>query len=741
MMRLAPNIARIAAGFLFASAAPVFARQAIQAHAETGARGYGGNTASSRFDEYRDRSKGTIADSLSLGFGARGSTLGAWVWASRIGRSDQFVAARLSTQGRLTLQASRREIPHAVTNSARSMHSGAGGAVLEIPADVRKRLRTIFTTDTRPEIRGIQFDTAALTGLVNGTARPVGVASHRERWTAAGTAHPLGDLHLSAEYANERKTGTRPAGAEFFYHVPTEIVAPTNTRTEDGSVRAELAAGRWSLEAGYAFSRFSNDEAAVVWDNPFRESDLIGGASRGRMSLEPGNESHRFTLSGGAHLPLETRLTAALAYGTDIQNQAFIPQTINAAVETLRALPPLPFSGLDGRATNRLLNLTLVNRFFSAAWFSARFRFFDRENRSAQALLPASVDQDNLIFRTPVRNLLPGYQRAQLSADATFRLPRRVSVRLGFGRDSWVRSAGGVGRTREDSYTASADYAPPGILSVRASHTHARRQTAETDAAGFEKELFPGGLPAGLVPQLAAMRRFDAAPRRRDRSVVTAQAAPSRVFDVSVAWEFLHDRYPETEYGTTWSRSRSLSVSSTVAPSLRAAFSLGCTRELFDAAILSRQRAPGNDSPGNDWRSDVRDAATTLHAGARWTVVPGLVEASLDGWLSDSRGEVAALPLGDPSRPGFLAATASDYPETREILRQVSASVRYRFGGSFTQRVEYRFEGSTQSSFASGTMEPTMIAADPAEPRAVYLGARQPGYEAHTIVVTLSYDL
>ena len=120
--------------------------------------------------------------------------------------------------------------------------------------------------------------------------------------------------------------------------------------------------------------------------------------------------------------------------------------------------------------------------------------------------------------------------------------------------------------------------------------------------------------------------------------------------------------------------------------------------------------------------------------------VPEEIDVSIDFSLSDAKGSVATMALGNTADSKFLVTTAQNYPDTRSILRQLRASISYRFTQQFVPRLEYRFEGYSESYFNQDVMQPYMLPVDPATSGAVFLGWRQPGYSAHILYLVLSYS-
>ncbi|MEK6570794.1 MAG: MtrB/PioB family outer membrane beta-barrel protein, partial [Bacteroidota bacterium] len=272
------------------------------------------------------------------------------------------------------------------------------------------------------------------------------------------------------------------------------------------------------------------------------------------------------------------------------------------------------------------------------------------------------------------------------------------------------------------------------------------KKTPHYDWEEVAHEAFPAGEPAGTLGQLPQLRKFDLATRDRNRANVLAQVTPSDVLAFTGSFGLANDDFKESVYGLLWNKSNNFSFDVSYNPTYDLALFASYTRENFNYAVKSRQRVPvvgttrANDTTNNDWSSDLEDLANTFGFGFSWSVVPEQVDFSLDFSLSDGRGTIATRALGNPADPRFLVTSAQNYPDTRSILRQMRASVGYRLTDHFTPRLEYRFEGYSESYFNQDVMEPYMVPVDPASSGGVFLGARQPGYSAHMIYLVLSYS-
>ncbi|HEY4644540.1 MAG TPA: MtrB/PioB family outer membrane beta-barrel protein, partial [Bacteroidota bacterium] len=371
----------VALSFVLFGAARLSAQFVTNAQAELGGRQFNGTLGSSKFTEYRDLPGGLFVNMFFLDFMNAERTSLLSFRGVNVGQQDQNFALEFGSRGMFMVELEWDQVPHNYTNTGRTVFSNPGSNELVMPDLLQNRLRTILTTDLNPGVAGVQFDTSGVTSLVLGSARPVDILSRRDKGKATVKYSPTEELDIRLQYSNERRSGTKPLGGNFFFN-PIEVLEPTDYRTHVAKAGVEYARRGWSVQFGYSASIFDNNVDVLVWDNPFREIDAIGGPSRGRIDLYPSNTAHNVNVSGGANLPLSTRLAITASYGWRRQDDQFIPFTINTALDTLSTFPSLPGSSLNGKVNTSLVNLSLTNRFFSSVWLTARYRVFDYDNQT-----------------------------------------------------------------------------------------------------------------------------------------------------------------------------------------------------------------------------------------------------------------------------------------------------------------------------------------------------------------------
>ena len=92
---------------------------------------------------------------------------------------------------------------------------------------------------------------------------------------------------------------------------------------------------------------------------------------------------------------MRTRVNANLAYSLRLQNDAFLPHTINPAISSPGLA--LPQDSLDGMVGTLLLNVYASSRPLRPLTLSFKYRFYDFNDMSDTPLFPAHVVNDRTL--------------------------------------------------------------------------------------------------------------------------------------------------------------------------------------------------------------------------------------------------------------------------------------------------------------------------------------------------------
>ncbi|MBI4519467.1 MAG: MtrB/PioB family decaheme-associated outer membrane protein [Gemmatimonadetes bacterium] len=702
-----------------------------------GGRQLFGDRASSKFAEYQSIPDGWFLDrvDLRLDWGQTGHYLA--LRASDALEGDQQVRLRAGRAGRWELGLEFSKLPHAYSNTGRTLYTETAPGVFRLPDDVQAQLRTISTTDTDPTRSGVQPDLAKLQALVDGLARPLGLSSLREQFAASFRYSPAPRWDLRVRYSQENQRGRRPVGATFSFNA-TEQAEPLDYKTQQLQASLQWSANAWTVQLGYTGAILRNRVDVLLWDNPFRETDAAGASAAGRIDLYPDNTTHQGTLSAAVNLPLRSRWTATAAYGVTLQDDSLLPFTTNSAVANV---PVVPAATANGEMRTFVLGSTLTTRPVRDLSLTFRYRLYDRDNRTPSLLFSNYVRTDQVLGGAARRNLPIAYSRQTAGVEASWQILRPISLRGGYEWEDWDREHRDVLSTTEHTYSGAVDVTQGGWLLLRAAFRRSDRTAHDYEAHRVAEETFPEGEPG--LGQLEGLRKFDLASRERDRAELIARVGAWDNLSVSASYTLTDDLYGESEYGLLTNRAGGPALELTYSPFSRLSLFAEYAREENRLSMRSRQRTPAssttpaNDKPDNDWVSDVRDLVNTYAAGLSGELLADRLGIDLSYSVSDGNGRTGTRTPGQPD----LVTTAVDYPAIVSDLRLVCATVSYSFSQRVGLRFDYRYEKYDQIDFALDPMTPFMGNVDAGSALTTWLGATRPDYRAHLASLSLTYRL
>jgi MtrB/PioB family decaheme-associated outer membrane protein len=682
-----------------------------------------GNT--SKFEEYRDIPESAVLPDGRLHLDNPRYNYFVDVYAEDVAQEDQRYTVRFGQAGRYDVEFRWDEIPHEFSNTGRTLETQPDPGVYAIANDIQREL---------------QADPSLLAGFL-AAAHSVGLRLRQDTGQFRFRYSPMPEWEFHAAYAVERQDGTRPIGtsSSFFNGADViELPGSLDYLTHNVDVGAGYGRTGWRLEVGYLGSRFVNDVPTLVWDNPLRATDTVGGFQRGRLALAPDNQAHAVKARGALALPLRTQALATLRYGWLFQDEDFLPFTTNQA---LVGVPRLPGSSLDGDFRTTVADVSVTSRALDPVTVTTRYRFYDLDNRSRSLVFGDYVEADTQLAGVARRNLLYSYDRQTASTALGWRIRQRAALGLTYGWERLHREHREVRTTDEHRAGPSLDLTPWAWLLLRAAYEHGIRTTSGYDPSA-PTASFPSGDPVER-PRLQLLRKFDEAHRQRDQVDLLAQVSPVEQITLAGAFVLGADDFDRSKYGLLDDDHQSYSLDLSWTPVSRLSLGTGYTREVYRYRMGSRYRPTvlvdgrqrGVDDPANDWRTRGRDTVETVGARLQAALIPERLTFDLSYSWSAAVGRLHAssAPGGDP------AGDAVDLPNVKNRLQQVATGLGYRVGGGFWARLGYAFEKYEETDFAQDVMRPYMGGVDPGARESAFLGVRVPGYVAHIGTFTLAY--
>jgi MtrB/PioB family decaheme-associated outer membrane protein len=670
-----------------------------------------------RFQRYRDIRDGGTLERLRI---AKDTDKYRYdLQADNVGYRDQRFSASYMNYGKVKARFEWNQIPLFYSNETRTLYDTSTPGVLTMSDAMQS---------------GIQNKTLGL-GSALGDASVFDLRTRRDIADFAFTYSATPNVDWNVKFKNTQKTGGYPWGGSFGISgaIATELPVPVDHRTTDFGTNLEYANDRGYARFGYDGSFFRNDVTTLVWDNPSRVTDSpTAGPAQGRMALWPNTEMNTVSAAGGLNLAGRSHATAFVSVASLTNNNPLLPYTINTALVS----PALDRATSDVKARVTAMNYAFTSRPVTSLWFSARYRQYDYDNRTAPFEMGNIVNYDTAIVALNAESEPFGSIRHTFDGDASYSPHKYVALRAGYTREEVERTHRMVEKTTEDIGRLSVDLTGLGWLTVRGVFEHAKRAGSTPD----EMEL----LSIGEQPTL---RQFDISDRNQDRFNAIVQITPLSQFSVNASAGIGRQEYPGTHFGLRNNDNHVYSAGFDFVPSDHV--SLGATYGFEKYTALQASRTanplPANtlafladltqqfNDPRRDWTDDSADRVRTVTASM--DVLKLLPKTDIKLAYDYSRAESTYTYGLAPN--SVLPAPLQLAPVMNELQRG-TLDGKYFLSRHLAVGLVYWFDKYKVDDFA---LSPVASLAQPATatPTLMMLGNFYKPYTANTVMGRLTY--
>lgn len=658
---------------------------------------------------------------------------------TNLGLDSRELHLQYGKQGAYSIRLDYDEIPDYRFGDGRTPYLGVGGSTLQLPA-------TWVGANT----------TGGMTQLDN-TAHPLEISDKRKRLAFGISVHPKRRWKFNVSVRHKERTGTRVTSGIFGTNGgnPASMLLPEpiDYETNDVQAKLEYADRRTQLQVSYLGSFFRDRNSALVWNDAF--SDEPAGSSsewppsgtspyagyptgRGRLGLPPDNEAHYFNIAAGYDWSQRTRITGRLRYGILLQNDRFLPYTINPNL----AVPTgLPRNSLDARIDQVLADLAVMTRVSERLRLRATLRYNDDANktpRNVYLYVPNDTADQGTIDSALARLNLPYSTRhTQARLKATYRLHESTSLSGGYRYDQRNRTYSEVETTRDQTVNVRLTGSPTAGSQGWIDYAHSRRTgSAYVGNAPFLYSHTPAYLATLPVDQRfqnhPALRKPYLADRNRDRVKGVINFSPRPRLSVNVTGSYSRDRYTASELGLQDASTAQISLQPNYRISKRIntyAYYTFERREHNQIGHSFQPFPPALNSltdPAQRWSADTTDRIDTIGLGMSWKRV--LANTDLSAEYSYSNAVTATdIAAGSDLQP------VAPLPDVKSRLHHVSLSLDYHYKDSTTWRLRYIYENYHSSDYAVDNIGPATV------PDVLAFGQDSPDYSIHVIGVSVVY--
>ena len=360
-------------------------------------------------------------------------------WALEdLGLESRYLAVEAGRPGRYDVSLSYRGLPYRLFDTTQTVFSPSAGG-LSLPASWNRSALTSGMTDLANNLsqRDIETD--------------------RDIVEVGARYRPSSRLKLFANYRHQQQAGVNQFGGSFFTQAAI-LPRPFEYQTDEVDLGLRYQSQRGHAELGFYGSFFSNDSAALTWENPFT---AFGGAERGALAESPDNSFTQFSIRGGYNFARATRVLASAAFGTMEQDESLLDYTINPNI-----VPgALPTSRLEGEVDTTNLRLSITSQPLDRLRLKFSYRYDERDNTTPSNSW-SRVIVDSLLSGDSETNLPYSFERSTAAASAKFELSKELQLGAGVQRREHDRDFQEVAEQTEDTGWGELRWRPNGHIEL-----------------------------------------------------------------------------------------------------------------------------------------------------------------------------------------------------------------------------------------------------------------------------------
>jgi hypothetical protein len=786
---------------------------------------FGEDDRDTKFDNNEDYPDGLVVDYLRWSR-ANGDD---WfqVQARDVAQQDQKVDFRAGINKKYLLRASYYNLPNRITNGASFILGQDGkdswGPIYRIADFVQSNMENPDGNDTTffsspDETVGDNALVQSMTNDLLTGAHTLSLENERKGGSFGLTAKASPRLSFDVDVKHELREGNQPIGSgtyqrisdvngdgitdyDYFFSVRgIELPGPIDYQTTTVDAKTSYKKKNWFLNGGGRYSRFSNENLGMTYDNPFwfEGINATSGSRRGlweegRVSLEPSNDSWDVNVASGILLAGHTRITGSALYGEHRQDATFLPITTNPATiatadinrdgvvdsrdnptrtsASIQGMPStidgMPTIGrnLGGKSGTTSLNLTVASRMSNKTSITGRIRYYNYEGKEGIQVIPARTEyvesRVKLDFKGDLILHVPNdFQRLVADVEAAYRVSRSLKLK-GFvmrknydyvlytdpdansSRDAGTRAVAGTG---DNIYGVGAIFRGNSWLSGSFNYQRA------------DKSINDNNYVTAFSGELDKVRQYDIADRKLDQLDFKIDAMPNDKLTLGVGYNYAKDDYSETEYGLQNAKNDGVAFNVN--------YSVADDMNLFGFADYSKWDAdmhlrtkcsncsepPGSspwDVPNYDWFSTYLDKTTSFGVGFSDQLSGNI---NLDYQVSYIQSRIEQTTRNpdtptelNPVNPLFdeeaAVAMGYDFPDQESRLISSELKIMHHFMENIEVGVWWLFEDYDLNDFQWDSLDPygdNFLSVDDAT-RYLFLDSRYSDYQAHVVQMVMAF--
>ena len=705
----------------------------------------GGDTRA-KFEEYGSIPSGPTFDFFTASAATKNGLYFADIWAQNVGRNNQSYLVDAGKAGVAYFEFGFDQTPHLYSTSAVSIW---GGSPTALTTPFNFGINPASTFATQNAINNAILAGAGITSI--GIERSTVYGSYR--------ATPTPDTDFRVEYSGTRREGTQLQWGiieQGFGSPALQMPRPVADTTQNVAASGEYVGTtfwgtKYNVKAGYAASIYQDDNSMFTFQNPFGNG-TAANPSFGFLSTPPNNNAQAFTVTSGVDLPFRSRYMSTISYNMMRQNDAFGPETVNAACCGPGGPPVLPGS-LNGAINTLTINNVLNTQLTDDLKSTAKFRYYDFDNQTPAVIVPTYVLAD-VQLKTPPdvprQSVEISYIKSNASEDLAWRATNWLTLGAVGAWERWDRDHMDANVTNEWSGKFYANAKTWDIGTLRSSVEFDSRRYETYDYLDYVARV--AYLNPGENVNSSLMRMFDMANRDRIKGNLLWQIDFPGGFSITPNVGLRLDNYAlDPTIGTfgvqsddMWNAGADIAYTFTRGVTFLASYNREEHREGLFGAQGGTIIGTGVTTTNNSYMAQMNDFVDVFLVGANFELVPERDDFKFTYTLVHDRevwntGIVTALP-GQPSN-------FSQYPDVINNFQRIDAVYKHRFDpdwvrkagftGDVVAKLRYTWERNAVANWQD-VSTPDVWFYDQGANRMLSMAAINPNYNVQMLVASLA---
>jgi len=522
---------------------------------------------SSKFNEYRDIRDGFHL--FDLWFGVLDPNNGRYLdfKGEDLLRDDQSIRLGVGEYGNWNLVIDRNQIPHNLSNKARTPYIDQGNGILTLPSTA-----AIPNTNLVPTAAQLLANDAATATWLTTTLHGVDLGTQRDKTGATVSLTPNQEFKFRLSLSDERKDGSNltygPIGDRPPRTLNAQLAEPIDYKTQELKFEVEYNQPTYQALFSYLLSGFENNIDTLRWQNPYT-ADADGSgfdtwnaaynvASFGQRALAPDNRYQNVSLALGFDLPMASRLSTTLSYGMMRQDETLLPYSSS----NLNSIAALGSTGILPRGTaDTEINTTMFNADYSINPIDrlnlrAFLRYYNLDNKTPQNnwwyVTDDTITVANAAAGTTTElnkrvNLAYSYDQTNYGLDTSYNLPFwRTTFGLGYERENINRDFREA-NTDENIFKGSVKTKPVNWLTLRGKYLYGNRDGSDYNNTVTSQSYWGASAatdnPVNSFSNHPDLRISDVSDRQRNQFDFAATVMPSEGLDLTASYRYRNDDY------------------------------------------------------------------------------------------------------------------------------------------------------------------------------------------------------